>query len=56
MPNDKYAVLKHVLTTSRPETRDINLHALYNTHVYVHQEHSFSFHPELNFTQSTNSM
>jgi hypothetical protein len=56
MPNDKYTALKHILTMSRSETCDINLHALYNAHVYVHQEHSFSFHTELNFTQHKNNM
>jgi len=36
MPNDKHTVLKHVLTMSRSETCDINLHAIYNILVYVH--------------------
>jgi len=31
MPNDKHTVLKYVLTMSRSETCDINLHALCNT-------------------------
>ena len=55
MPNDKYTVLRHDLTVSRSEKRDINLHALYNSNVYVHYEHSFSIHTEVNFTQSKNS-